>query len=1258
MRIRIKIKVIIIGLLLFLPNVQILRAKLGYPYIINFFDPSKRYFSANVNDFTFLPNGLIVAASCEGVLFYDGNSWFPIGIDGNFMSIAYDSISNKIFLGTDNSFGYLDFDYDYNMYFYKHLSILISEKVKNVWYIVPTNNGIYFFVNKKNLYLYDLKNIKKINTSKKFYPSRGFYVKGQLFVVDDSSGIGKVVDNKIIRLTDNEIYNHESIRVFLPTNKSNEFIFFTKEAGVYKFDLSKNHIIPIMQSITKELKGVEVYTGNYLNDSIILLGTLNNGLYLISLNGYIKDHLTVNQGLSCDQINRIGLDFNKKVIYLATNRFFNSVLYSYPFRFYNESTGFRGNIADYKIWRDNLFVATNIGLFITNIKEENYFRLFKDNLLFYRKSLELMKFPNGREILLAGSLRELFVIDERLIKHSLLRFYNIYSIKQSYVDPYRFYALSFDSLYVFKFNKNLSSINIIAKMPLSQLYESIHIDKKDNIIGITQTNKSLFRLFIDYKEKSLKEKVINSDMIIKSLHVLDDSIFIVLTNSGLFNLNSNLDNLVVYNKLLESKLKSDIKLISDFYPEKDKITLIDKKRLIFYDFRLDTIIKLPLISTSWSSGSNLSKNGDYLLYAKPFELGVVDLKLLASGHFRNENEKPLLAYIKIGDYVYYNFNTNSIFENKDSIYKLKYNVPYSSFLSFNFSLVNSLPFNALYSYYLSGYSKTWSEWTENNIISYNSLFPKKYKLRVRVLSKTTGKIYNLEILFRVKPPFYLSYYALVLYALIILIIIIVAIKLSTRHHNIATRRLERLVRRRTKELEVKNKILEQNNILLNKLTEELKSNKEELWAQNERLKLTNLELKQLSLVAQYTNNAVMILDNKGRIEWWNKSFAKLFNYKFKMTKNIVIPKAVKIIRPDVFERLLSFEADFKSITYTTHELISDQKEERWYQTTITAVRDDTGKIYRFVVLDVDITDLKKAEREIIKHRDKLENQTKKLKEMNQELRESRKKLLQQHKDMLASLEYAKRLQSALLSEEIFNKLFPEGFIFYLPKEIVSGDFYLFDKRMNKVIFAVGDATGHGVPGAFMSILGITFLKEAIEKNEHSLLPNRILETLRASVIKALHNNIVSSDIKDGMDIGVGVIDYNIKRLFFSGANISLNIIRDKDLLIEIRADRMPIGIKDLASIPFNLEVFALKEGDRIYLYSDGFIDQFGGKENKRFKRRKFKNLLLNLQEYPMEKQNIILQEKLDAWMNSNEQVDDILVVGFKVDFENLQRVEL
>ncbi len=1230
--------------------------EIGYPYIVNFFNPEKDYLSTDVNDIVFLPNGEVIGATNGGVVLFDGGYWFKL-FDGFFLSVAYDSVSGKIFLGSTNSFGYLKFNPSFNTFEYIKLSLLVREKVANVWYTIASRYGIYFFVNKRDLYLYDYKSVIKLKVPTGVRINRGFWVKDNLYVIDDASGIGKVFKDKFIKLSSDrhDIYSR-SIRVFLPDKGSDDFLLVTKDGLMYRYnELDGN--FSFIADLSQTIKDIEIYSGAYLNDTLIILATLNSGVVIINKKGEIQEHLLREDGLSSDKVSKVKVNPENKVVFLGTGRFFDALLYFYPFRSFNEgNSNFIGDIGDYKILNDRLFVGTDNGLFVCDLQKDREFRLLSKKLLFYRSTMEVMHLPDGKDMLIGGSLRYLFTVDEKLKVRILGKYYNLYSLHQSHLDPYRFYALSFDSLLVFRINVDNYTVEKELSFPLPIIFKQLELNDKDSLLFISRNNYLLYKGSIDFEKKRFSIAPVTSSYLYQRIRS-KDSLFFVLTNKGLYKLDFKRNDLIDYDPGLNKKLLkiSSNEPIVDFYFYDNYIMFLSPNFLYVYNHRNDKILKYSLINKFWVFPKDLAVYGKFLIFNKIYSLVLVDLENLF--RFKLDlNEKPILSLVQVGDYNFYDFLSPEFISHQDSIYKLKVAIPYNTTVAFRFNLVNSLTTDGVkYSYFLESYSKTWSPW-QTGELKFNGLMPGKYLLKVRMLSNVTGRVYNLAVYFRVKPPFYLSKVAIGLYIVLLALFVYAVVRLRLHREEILRSRLERLVKKRTAELEQKTRILQESNKMLNMLTEELKSSREELVAQNEKLRLTNLELRQLSLVAQYTNNAVLILDDKGRIEWWNKEFANLFKYKFKKGKDTYVPRNIKQLRPDIFDRILNFDPNFKSVTYTTHEIIPDTGEDIWYQTTITAVRDETGKIFRFVILDIDITESKLAEREIKQQRDQLKSQTEVLQKINLELEESRKNLERQHQEMLSSLEYAKRLQKALLPDELLHKLFPESFIFYMPKEIVSGDFYYLDKRGDKIVFALGDATGHGVPGAFMSVLGITLLKDAIEKNEKNLLPNRILETLRNSVIKALHQNVIFSDIKDGLDIGINVIDIKEKKLYFAGANISVNIIRDKDILIEIRADRMAIGIRELAKLPFNLEIFDLLDKDRLYLYSDGFIDQFGGEDNKRYKRTRFKNFILKIQDIPLSQQEEIFRDELDKWMNDNDQIDDILIIGVELDFEHLQKL--
>jgi serine phosphatase RsbU (regulator of sigma subunit) len=250
------------------------------------------------------------------------------------------------------------------------------------------------------------------------------------------------------------------------------------------------------------------------------------------------------------------------------------------------------------------------------------------------------------------------------------------------------------------------------------------------------------------------------------------------------------------------------------------------------------------------------------------------------------------------------------------------------------------------------------------------------------------------------------------------------------------------------------------------------------------------------------------------------------------------------------------------------------------------------------------------------------------------------------KNITDSLVYAQRIQEALLpSEEYFRSHFTDSFIFFKPKDIVSGDFFWIGEKGDKVFVVAADCTGHGVPGALMSMIGLEIIEKTI--NEDNIeVPSQILDVLNKELEKTFsREKNIGTIIRDGMDIGLCVIDKEKKKLVYSGAFFPLYLIRD-DSIIEIKGDKIIIGMNP-ERIPYKDNEIDLKEDDILYIFSDGYVDQFGGTENKKFMYRRFRYLLLTIHHFPVNDQKAILDENIKTWTGRNEQVDDIMVIGFR-----------
>ena len=251
---------------------------------------------------------------------------------------------------------------------------------------------------------------------------------------------------------------------------------------------------------------------------------------------------------------------------------------------------------------------------------------------------------------------------------------------------------------------------------------------------------------------------------------------------------------------------------------------------------------------------------------------------------------------------------------------------------------------------------------------------------------------------------------------------------------------------------------------------------------------------------------------------------------------------------------------------------------------------------------------------------------------------------EKQKEITDSITYAKRIQEAILPPEpIIKKLLPNSFFLYKPKDIVSGDFYWLEQKENKILFAAVDCTGHGVPGAFVSIVGHNGLTRAI--NEFGLTePAQILNKLNELVEETLRQK--DNQVRDGMDISLCCIDFSNNQLQYAGANNPLYLVRNNEIIIT-KADKQPIGGTG-ENKTFTNHSFEINKGDSIYIFSDGFADQFGGLKGKKYGYAQFRNFLLSIQNYSMSEQLNLMNEEFNNWKGELEQLDDVCLIGLKI----------
>ncbi len=433
------------------------------------------------------------------------------------------------------------------------------------------------------------------------------------------------------------------------------------------------------------------------------------------------------------------------------------------------------------------------------------------------------------------------------------------------------------------------------------------------------------------------------------------------------------------------------------------------------------------------------------------------------------------------------------------------------------------------------------------------------------------------------------------------------------------------------------------NEILKSKNEEILRQKDELQIQAKQLEEFNRELEKLSLVASRTNNSVIIMDKNGNIEWVNAGFTRLYGYTLQLLKNDLGGNILEISsHPKIrifFEQCVNNK---KTVTYEARNRTRDGHS-IWVQTSLTPILNENDEVVKVFAIETDITKLKEQEQEIRQINEELRRQRDTLQEQKEQI-EFQNKLI---KD---SIRYAQTIQSTILPPLDVIKEYFDVFVIYKPRDIVSGDFYWFAKLSEKEFFlAVVDCTGHGVPGAFMSLIASRMLSEIVlEKKITS--PEEILRELNQTVINALNQR--RSDNNDGMDVCLVKVDKQEQSQYqvtFAGAKRPLFYYKRETGKVQmIKGDRKPIGGKRAMQSPveFKNKYLTLSANDIIYLTTDGMIDQNNPKR-KRFGTPRFLDLLNEVKDFDLEKQQDYIEKTLRDFMADQPQRDDITIMGVK-----------
>lgn len=1076
-------KVILQAFFLFI--VSSLSAQLIRQPITNF---SPRDFGQDVSSYTYsiaeCDNGLIYVGTAFGVLQYDGVAWrfIPVKVGAAVTSIGVHK--GRVYIGCHGDFGYLTPNDSGKFYFKSLASDLPKEDVNfsAVWKVLVLNDTIVFQA-EESLFLYHNQSVTIIKPEKSFH--QAFVDAGQLYVRERSQGLMVFDGTRFNLVPGGEKFLDYGVFAILPYTQSGQLLI-TREIGLWIKEGSNYRKVTLSKELDNQLAEAELLGAIVLDDGNYALYSIKGGLYILNQELNLLASYNINNGLPTSEIRGIAQDHYGN-IWLATQKGASRLQYTSPFSIFDQSMGLFGNVKDASKINGNYLVGTNEGLFISQ----------KEGL----KAFEEITTIKGNVTAMQSTPTGLWIATKEGLWFYNGKFFN------------QINRVDLSSIAYIPEKKWVVTAGLGGFLIIDELTKSVLL----NIRDIRADSYGLAYEFLDYNQVCQiwmgtvssgvwQFRIKNDHSYSYDFYNFEDGLpldwvcayqvgsqVLFATSKGMLRFISPME---IYGLLNDESV--DVEDLRGYFDGVDfpkysfdkAITAFSyspKTSYIALDYHVNTVSITDSVPSSFGFRT--------LELGRLNSLRHIDDELLVGG----DDGFAIVRQIGKSDreYLAPNLSVRSITLGIDSVVWYgdsplngkPFLVPYS-LNNIQIDLASTYYDNgakALYTWRIKGTDSQLMRWSPQSTVTLSNLREGNYEIVVVAKNIYDQTSNELTIVFRVLPPWFRTWWAYTLYVLLALALVYAIIQFNIRRLKEQNRRLEEIVKARTKE-------------------------------------------------------------------------------------------------------------------------VVEQKEQ-------------------------------------IEH------------------------ILQ---DIQASINYAQRIQQALLpSRELIADSFPKHFIIFHPRDVVSGDFYWSTKVDQWVIVTVADCTGHGVPGAFMSMLGISFLNEIVRKKE-VVNAAMILDQLREAVIEALKQTGKQNEQKDGMDMCIAAINTETRQCLWAGANNPLYIVRqgveklelndpenssyrihsyESCQLTEIRADKMPVAIYTVMD-NYTSHELQLQEGDRIYLFTDGYSDQFGGPDHRKFLAKNFRDLIAKTSSLPIDKQGMEIDRTFKTWMISSsrdgEQIDDVTVMGIEL----------
>lgn len=1202
--------------------------------------------------------GVIYFANTKGVLQFDGKTWRTIEVPQVSFIRALD-IDEKgtVFIGAVNQIGKLEPDSTGKLEFVALTDLLEAEDrtFGEVWKVKSTPQGV-FFVTDKYVFRYQNGKFDKWAAEGKYFYSV-YYVNDEIYVLDRGFGLRKLQNNKLNLITNDDLIANSGIYFLLPYSdpagktENNEILVGTNTSSLLIYTPSTNQFRVFETELTTEEIN-SIYNGRRGDDGNYYISTLRYGLICMNPKGKKVFQFTNEEGLA-DKVYEVEFD-SQQNLWVALAKGIAKIEVGSPFTKYSENRGISGIVTDATTYNNQFYVSSTNGIFYYN-KQKNHF-LPLEGKSYQTWAMKTVSLGNDSLFLAATNVGINKITNTSWIEFEGTESSANYLITSATIPSNLYVGLS-NRKGVYQLNLTQNKFTqVISDLTVSGL------EMQDDVLFVIDGEE---KLHIYQEKDTLEEKNIVFNHTVRGIKKHNNQIYIAADSLVYIWKNNDFEiNQIISQLIKPSEYVVEMNSIDD-----ENIILriggVEKTNYYLFNTKTTKSKQLPIerltdnsisIYTFLNAGGTVAQTGKIAIGTSE---GLFYLDI-TNDNYQKAKFNVFIRKIIQADSVL--FIENYTDKNNNPVLNYEQNS-----LTFFYSSNNSLDEqNTVFRYRLNGYDKKWSEWTTETKKEYTNLNAGAYSFEVEAKNTygTNSQITKYD--FTIAPPFYKTTLAYILYfivgILLISILTYAGIRYNVRRLKYKNQKLEETVKERTSELRLANSELEQQKeeVLMQKQNIEVQ--KEELEKSYQNIQTladigqqitATLDLTELIGMLYSSVNSLMPAEGFG-IGVFN-SYRQQIDFRGFVENGETLPfnsdsledtqkLAVQsfISQKEIFTN--NFEKDFPA--YHTKELeVGELPQSLVYLPLIVeeksigvlTVQSFAKNAYQNNHLTI-LRSLASYAAIAVSNAQSYAT----INEKNQHITDS--------------IRYAQTIQAAVLpSKELIKQNIKDFFILYRPKDIVSGDFYWFTTVFDaatttqKMVIAVVDCTGHGVPGAFMSLIGNTFLHEIINE-KHITNPAQILEDLD----KILKNSLQKGEQtnKDGMDVAICVVEINennaATKVSFSGAKRPLwYALPNSSTLGNISGTRRSIGSHRIKGKPFENHELLLEKGTSIYLTTDGFADQSNTKGEK-FGTPNLIELIEKNLTLSMEEQCHQIEKALNSHQGQLEQRDDITVLGFRV----------